>query len=94
MKFTICFAKPSQTSQFTRGIAIHCWPENGPVKIFPLKNIHTYIHKYKGLSPTQVLEEVPEDNCRFLEESGFEIFMAGLVRFYHIEVSKTLELLR
>ena len=41
-----------------------------------------------------MLEEVPEDNCRFLEESGFEIFMAGLVRFYHIEVSKTLELLR
>ena len=33
-----------------------------------------------------MLDEVPEDNCRFLEESGFKIYMAGLVRFYHIEV--------
>ena len=34
----------------------------------------------------KVLEEVPEENCRFLEESDLKIFMAGLVRFYHIEV--------
>ena len=34
----------------------------------------------------KVLDEVPEDNCRFLEESGLKIFMAGMVRFYHIEV--------
>jgi len=34
---------------------------------------------------SEVLEEVPEDNCRFLEESGLKIFMAGMVRFYHIE---------
>ena len=40
--------------------------------------------EYKIIS--KVLEEVPEDNCRFLEESGLKIFMAGLVRFYHIEV--------
>ena len=32
------------------------------------------------------MDEVPEDNCRFLEESGLKIFMAGMVRFYHIEV--------
>ena len=35
----------------------------------------------------KVLDEVPEDNCRFLEESGLKIYMAGMVRFYHIEVS-------
>ena len=34
----------------------------------------------------EVLEDVPEDNCRFLMERGMKIFAAGVIRFYHIEV--------
>merc|ERR1719150_3659707 len=34
----------------------------------------------------EVLEEVPEDNCRFLMERGMKIFAAGVIRFYHIEI--------
>ena len=32
------------------------------------------------------LEAIPEDNCKFLAEKNMKIFMAGILRFYHVQV--------
>ena len=33
----------------------------------------------------EVLEELPDDNCKFLMENDLKIYVAGTLRFFHIE---------
>ena len=33
-----------------------------------------------------VLDDIPEDNCGFLEKSGMEIYLAGTLQFMHVEL--------
>ena len=32
-----------------------------------------------------VLDDIPEDNCMFLERNGMEIYLAGTLQFLHVE---------
>ena len=33
----------------------------------------------------EVLKELPDDNCKFLMENDLKIYIAGTLRFFHIE---------
>ena len=33
----------------------------------------------------EVLDDLPDDNCNFLEENDMKIYLAGTMRFFHIE---------
>ena len=33
----------------------------------------------------EVLEDLPDDNCKFLMENDLKIYIAGTLRFFHIE---------
>ena len=33
----------------------------------------------------EVLEDLPDDNCNFLTENDLKIYVAGTLRFFHIE---------
>ena len=42
----------------------------------------------------EVLKELPDDNCKFLMENDLKIYIAGTLRFFHIEYDDTLHLNR
>ena len=37
----------------------------------------------------EVLEDLPDDNCKFLMEKELKIYVAGTLRFFHIEYEET-----
>ena len=34
---------------------------------------------------SSVLDDIPTDNCSFLEKNGLDIYLAGILRFMHVE---------
>ena len=39
----------------------------------------------------EVLEDLPDDNCKFLRENDLKIYIAGTLRFFHIEYDEITE---